>query len=190
MVLDIEPDLITLGKYLGGGMPFGAFGGRKSIISVYDPSSPKSMIHNGTFQNNTVMLNAGYVGLSEVYTSDAVDILNQRGEDIRQKLQNVFKGTKFSVLGRGSLMCIHATSTGLQSSQISCREDITAVDEIELRRLFWLELLNAGFWVHPRGSIALNLQTPDDAIKEFLQAIAIFCKKYESLIALPVGKRD
>lgn len=183
-VLDITPDLITMGKYLGGGMPFGAFGGRKDIMSVYDPSSPGSMIHNGTFQNNTIMLNAGYVGLSEVYTPEAVEMLNQRGENMRHKLEEIFRGTKFSVLGRGSLMCIHATKTGLQPSQITCRKDITDVDELELRRLFWLEMLNQGFWVHPRGSIALNLQIPNDAIASFLEAVTSFCNKHEMLIAV------
>lgn len=34
----ITPDLTTLGKYVGGGMPFGAFGGRKDIMSLFDPS--------------------------------------------------------------------------------------------------------------------------------------------------------
>ncbi|KAI6084767.1 PLP-dependent transferase [Hypoxylon rubiginosum] len=184
-LVGIEPDLVTLGKYLGGGMPFGAFGGRADIMSVYDPSVTGSLTHNGTFQNNTIMLNAGYVGLSEVYTPDVVELLNNRGEHMRRKLAEVFKGTKFCVTGRGSLMCVHATNTGMQPSQMTCKDDINAVDALDLRKLFWLDMLDAGFWVQPRGSIALNLQIPDEAIKEFIDATARFCDKYRDLVVLP-----
>ncbi|KAI1375624.1 PLP-dependent transferase [Hypoxylon crocopeplum] len=183
-LVGVEPDLVTMGKYLGGGLPFGAFGGRADIMSVYDPSSPGYLTHNGTFQNNTVMLNAGYIGLSKVYTPDAVELLNNRGEDMRRKLADVFKGTKFCVTGRGSLMCVHATNTGLQPSHMTCKDDIMSVDALDLRKLFWLDMLDAGFWVQPRGSIALNLQIPDEAISEFVEAVAKFCSKYKELIAL------
>lgn len=166
-------------------MPFGAFGGRADIMSVYDPSVTGSLTHNGTFQNNTIMLNAGYVGLSEVYTPDVVELLNNRGEHMRRKLAEVFKGTKFCVTGRGSLMCVHATNTGMQPSQMTCKDDINAVDALDLRKLFWLDMLDAGFWVQPRGSIALNLQIPDEAIKEFIDATARFCDKYRDLVVLP-----
>ncbi|KAI8294281.1 putative aminotransferase [Colletotrichum sp. SAR11_240] len=65
---DLAPDMKTFGKYLGGGMPFGAFGGRRDVMAVYDPRMQGSLAHSGTFQNNTLMLNAGYTGLSEVFT--------------------------------------------------------------------------------------------------------------------------
>src|SRR4051794_14515066 len=89
-LLSIKLDMITFGKYLGGGMPFGAFGGREDIMKVYDPREPGALGHSGTFQNNTLMLNAGYVGLSTVYTEDAVAMLNSRGEKLRDRLRKIF----------------------------------------------------------------------------------------------------
>lgn len=176
--------MTTLGKYLGGGMPFGAFGGRADIMSVYDPTAPRSLVHNGTFQNNTVMLNAGYVGLSEVYVPRVVEAFNKRGDVLREKLAGVFEGTRLSITGRGSLMCVQATRCGLRPSQIKCKDDIIAEDDLDLRRLFWMDMVNAGFWVQPRGSLALNLQMPDEAMAEFVEAVGMFVDRHRQLIAL------
>ena len=63
--LGILPDLTTLGKYLGGGMSFGAFGGRADIMERFDPRRPDAFQHAGTFNNNVLTMAAGYVGLTE-----------------------------------------------------------------------------------------------------------------------------
>lgn len=183
-LLDVQPDMTTLGKYLGGGMPFGAFGGPESVMSVYDPRVSGSLAHSGTFQNNTLMLRAGFVGLSEVYTPDAVHSLNARGDALRERLNGCFRGTKFSVTGRGSLMCIHPMNSGTTAENISCLDDISQVEDRDLRTLFWLEMLDAGYWIPARGSVALNLQTPQEALDGFVKAITEFCEKHKELVAV------
>ena len=183
-LLDVQPDMITLGKYLGGGMPFGAFGGLESIMSVYDPRVSGSLAHSGTFQNNTLMLRAGFVGLSEVFTPVAVHALNARGDTLRERLNACFQGTKFSVTGRGSLMCIHPLDGGNTAENISCLDDISRVESRELRTLFWLEMLDAGYWIPARGSVALNLQTPDEALDGFIRAVGEFCEKHKDLVSV------
>jgi glutamate-1-semialdehyde 2,1-aminomutase len=50
-VLGITPDLTTFGKYLGGGLAFGAFGGRADLMSRFDPSRADAIPHGGTFNN-------------------------------------------------------------------------------------------------------------------------------------------
>ncbi|KAJ5789940.1 uncharacterized protein N7518_006951 [Penicillium psychrosexuale] len=181
-VLGIKPDLITLGKYLGGGLPFGAFGGRRDIMDVYNPLTPGALIHSGTFQNNTLMLHAGYAGLSEVYTAEVIQSLNAQGDDLRERLQRVFAGSKFCVTGRGSLMCVHVTNTGLRAEQITCRDDFVGVEATDLKQLFWLELVNAGFWVQNRGSITLNIAMTTTALDAFVEAVEEFCKRHRSLV--------
>ena len=42
------PDLTTLGKYLGGGLSFGAFGGRADLMAAFDPARPDALFHAGT----------------------------------------------------------------------------------------------------------------------------------------------
>ena len=54
-ILSLKPDLTTFGKYLGGGLAFGAFGGSADVMSVYDPRKQDSLSHSGTFNNNTLI---------------------------------------------------------------------------------------------------------------------------------------
>src|SRR5207245_2146518 len=48
----VIPDMTTLGKYIGGGMSFGAFGGTAAIMALFDPRQPNFLPHAGTFNNN------------------------------------------------------------------------------------------------------------------------------------------
>ena len=70
-MLGITPDLTSLGKYIGGGMSFGAFGGRADIMSRFDPRRADALPHAGTFNNNILTMSAGVVGLEQVYTPEA-----------------------------------------------------------------------------------------------------------------------
>ncbi|KAJ5332492.1 hypothetical protein MYU51_019107 [Penicillium brevicompactum] len=182
--LDVEPDLITLGKYLGGGLPFGAFGGRRDIMDVFNPLTPGALVHSGTFQNNTLMLHAGFAGLTEVYSPEVAQAFNARGDELRQRLQELFAGTKLCVTGRGSLMCIHATQTGLLPEHIDCKDTVAAVEATDLKELFWLELVNAGFWVQSRGSITLSIVMPALITDTFVSAVREFCRKHTTLISV------
>ena len=51
--------MTTLGKYIGGGMSFGAFGGRADIMELFDPAAPDALPHAGTFNNNVLTMAAG-----------------------------------------------------------------------------------------------------------------------------------
>ena len=179
--LGITPDLCTLGKYLGGGMPFGGFGGRRDVMDVYSPLRGL-LAHSGTFQNNTLMLCAGYTGLKEVYTNEAVQSLNAKGDILRHRLQKVFAGSKFCVTGRGSMLCIHATESGLLPDQIQCRDNVADVEAVDLKKLFWIEMVGSGFWVQVRGMITLNIAITEEVLDAFVEAVESFCRKYSDLI--------
>ena len=58
-LLGIEPDLTTLAKFVGGGLPFGAFGGRTELMRRFDPSRPDALQHGGTFNNDVLTMAAG-----------------------------------------------------------------------------------------------------------------------------------
>src|SRR5262249_48301091 len=75
----ILPDLTTLGKYVGGGMSFGAFGGRAELMEHFDPHRPDAFQHAGTFNNNVLTMNAGLAGLTEIYTPERARSLNASG---------------------------------------------------------------------------------------------------------------
>ena len=137
----ITPDLTTVGKYLAGGMSFGAFGGRHDLLAHFDPSSPAPLVHPGTFNNNVLSMSAGIAGLTQVLTDERLVALNTRGDAVRQRLNEV--AGPFTVTGRGSLMTIH-------------HPDAAA------KELMFFELVARGLWLARRGMITLSLPIEDE----------------------------
>src|SRR5690606_10086662 len=105
----IKPDFVTLGKYLGGGASFGAFGGRADLLDRFDPGSPGAFSHGGTFNNNMLSMAGGYAGFTQVLTEVAVTAVNERGDRMRTRMNDALEkyGVEGVVLGRGSLMNLH-----------------------------------------------------------------------------------
>lgn len=86
--LGLRPDLVTLGKWVGGGMTFGAFGGRRDgPMAMFDPSSG-ILSHSGTFNNNVITMAAGCAGM-DIYTEDEVLRLNALGQSLQSGINNV-----------------------------------------------------------------------------------------------------
>ena len=88
--LGIQPDLMTLGKWVGGGMSFGAFGGRRDIMEMYDPSKSGSLAHAGTFNNNVISMAAGCAGC-KVLDEETTGRLNDLGESLKEMVTDVVK---------------------------------------------------------------------------------------------------
>ena len=181
-ILGLKPDLTTFGKYLGGGLAFGAFGGRADIMAVYDPRSPNSLAHSGTFNNNTLVMHAGFIGLSEIWKQEVAVEFNMLGDYFRRELQRISEGTKMSVTGRGTIIGIHFSTSGV--AEISCREDID--EDWELKDLFFMELMEDGFWNTRRGSIALILGTPKSELDRYVASVEKFLERHRSLVALEI----
>jgi glutamate-1-semialdehyde 2,1-aminomutase len=107
-----EADLTTFGKVIGGGYPVGAVGGSAEVMSVFDPTRGKPrMPHYGTFNANPVTMAAGVATLEQV-TPESYDHLNQLGESVRSRLNELFRRTGFEaqVTGSGSLFRILMTA--------------------------------------------------------------------------------
>ena len=187
----IRPTLTTLGKYIGGGLPFGAFGGSRDVMAVYDPRRAGALAHSGTFQNNTLMLHAAHAAMSRVYTPARADEHSVRGDAFRARLQHAVRGTRLAFTGIGSLACLHASERwgraadveGSWGASISCKEEGEPEDE-DLKTLFWLYMLERGFWVQHRGHIALILDIPQEVLDRFVVAVGDFVKQHEPLLKL------
>jgi glutamate-1-semialdehyde 2,1-aminomutase len=180
--MGLEPDLVTLGKYLGGGLAFGAFGGREEIMKVYDPRVAGGLAHSGTFNNNTLAMCVGHAGLKGVYTEEVCVEFNAKGDGFRERLKEVAKGTRLSLTGRGSLIGLHFTEDGLQD--ITCGEDLEGRERPDLRDLFWFEMLEARFWTTRRGLIAMILGTPDEELDRFVQAVKAFVERHRDIMVV------
>ncbi|KAH7405979.1 pyridoxal phosphate-dependent transferase [Phaeosphaeria sp. MPI-PUGE-AT-0046c] len=176
----LQPDLTTLGKFLGGGITFGAFGGREEVMRVYDPRGLKALGHSGTFNNNTLGMAAGYTGLSQVYTPAACGDFNAMGDRLREALQELSQGTKMTVSGLGTIMGIHFLHDG--KKELKTYRD--RHEDSDLRRLFWFEMMEDGFWMTERGSIAIILGTPWEELERFVGCVRAFLERHGDLMKL------
>ncbi|KAK7531689.1 pyridoxal phosphate-dependent transferase [Phyllosticta citribraziliensis] len=173
-MMGLSPDLTTLGKYLGGGLAFGAFGGREHVMRVYDPRERDALAHSGTFNNNTLAMHAGFAGLSRVYTPEASESLTRVGEDLLRRLRTVTQGTKATFTGMGSIMSLHITDSGI----------CDAGEREDLKELFWLEMMESGFWITRRGMLALILDTPQADLDRFVDTVSAFLQRHGELLAV------
>ncbi len=166
-MLDLKPDLVTLGKWVGGGMSFGAFGGCKELMSMFDPSAPEALPHAGTFNNNVLSMNAGIAALTEAFTPEISSELHQKGEALRERLNSLFveTGVGLCASGTGSLLNLHPVEGPVRSPT-----SLDAADD-RVRELLFLELLDRGFYVARRGFIALTVAVTDSDLDAFVAAL-------------------
>ena len=182
--LGIAPDMTTLGKYIGGGISCGAFGGRAEIMARYDPSKPGAFVHHGTFNNNVLMLRAGAAGLERVFTPPVQVALNETGDALRAALNGLGArhGAAFQVSGLGSLMTMHFQREPLRSIR-----DIRPRDE-RLRQLLHLDLIGKGFYTTRRGYMALSLAIAEADRAGLIEAVDDFLTHHGHLLeTVPEG---
>ena len=164
--LGIEPDLTTLGKYIGGGLAFGAFGGRAELMRRFDPTQPHPLPHAGTFNNAVLTMAAGAAGLTQVYTADEVERLNALGDRLRDRL-NAFaaeRDVEFSATGYGSMVGLHFTRRPIRRSS-----DSPAAEE--QHALMHLDLLEHGYSYARRGFVALSVPIDETDVDGFANSI-------------------
>lgn len=176
----LKPDLKTFGKWLGGGLAFGAFGGRADLMAAFDPRLSTSVSHSGTFNNNTLVTHAGYVGLTQLYTSEQAERFTEVGEELRNRLNEVTQGTKICFTGIGTAMAVHITETGTR--EILRGSDI--VDIQDLMDLFWYEMTEQNFWIARRGFMALIWGTPQEEFDRYVDAVKKFVTDHKELVTL------
>jgi len=178
--LNITPDLTTLGKYLGGGMSFGAFGGRSDVLQLFDPRRPGALPHAGTFNNNVVTMAAGIAALTKVFTPAAAEALSVRGDGLRARVNGLCRerGARFQFTGIGSLMAAHATDRPIRTPGDAARAD-RAVEA-----LFFFDMLERGVYLARKGFIALSLPVGDAEVDHFVDAVESFLDARRDLLRL------
>lgn len=141
---NIKPDLTCLGKVIGGGMPVGAFGGRKDVMQYIAPTGP--VYQAGTLSGNPVAMAAGYACLS---------LLKEEGNEKRlasktKQLADGFKqladkhGVPLLVTQVGGMFGFFFT----EQEVVTCYEDVTKCDVERFKRFFHL-MLDHGVYLAP-----------------------------------------
>ena len=162
----IRPDLTTLGKVIGGGLPVAAFGGRADVMELLDPRRPGFLPQAGTLNGHPLGMAAGVATLA-LLTPEVYAELDRRGERTREGLRALFAEHEIpaQVTGVSSLMQIHFTSDPVRSSRDVQRTDARR------RKEFVLGLCNHGVLLNSRGMAALSTPVGEAEIDEFLEAV-------------------
>lgn len=155
----VTPDMTTLGKYLGGGMTFGAFGGRRDIMATFDPATGGALTQAGTFNNNVVSMAAANATLESELTPDRLAATNERGDRLRCRLNEVFEeaGVPLWSTGTGSMLCIHA-------------------GDDRLLELLFHRALTDGMYIARRGFMALSMALTDEHTNTLARTVSDWAK--------------
>lgn len=174
----ITPDMTTLGKYVGGGMSFGAFGGKAELMALFDPRRADALPHAGTFNNNVLTMAAGYAALTEVYTPEAAARLNASGDALRERLNAICAKADVAMqfTGIGSMLAVHMQRGPLLSPADAARGNMPA------KELFFFDMLKAGYWIARRGMMALCLPLEAADYDGYAAAVEEFVVSRRSLL--------
>jgi glutamate-1-semialdehyde 2,1-aminomutase len=159
----VRPDLTCLGKMIGGGFPLGAFGGRRDIMAMFDPSAGRPAIpHPGSHNANPIGMVAGTATL-DLLTPTILTQLNARAAAFRSDLTAAFgeAGIPVQVTGLGSLFAMHLTGRPVRSYRDTLNADA------DLRHQIFLGLFNEGVLIDPRGVGNLSTAIGDDELRQF-----------------------
>jgi len=153
-ILGIKPDLSTFGKIIGGGLPVGAFGGKREIMEKLSPSGP--VYQAGTLSGNPLAMSAGFAALS--YIKEHPEIYVQL-EKASMYLENGFKENlkairkNYAMNRVGSMMCVFFTEKPVNDFKSALTSNT------ELYGKYFHEMLNRGIYLAPAQFEALFVST-------------------------------
>jgi glutamate-1-semialdehyde 2,1-aminomutase len=171
--LGIDADLVTYGKVIGGGLPVGAFGGRKKIMQHIAPLG--SVYQAGTLSGNPLAMIAGYTVLSELRKHPEIfEELNQKTAYLRNGIDEVLSktGRDYRINRFGSMISIHFSSEDINDFSSASRSDIPLFNKM------FHYLLERGIYLPPSAyeSWFLNNAINYADLDETIGKIADFCK--------------
>ena len=140
-ITGVKPDLVTLGKVIGGGMPVGAFGGRKDIMAKLSPEGP--VYQAGTLSGNPVAMAAGHAALRKLkQNARIIAVLNERAKRLVEGMQAAAKeqGITMQVDTRGTMFGFYFNENPVKNFADATKSDA------ELFAKFHAGMLERGFY--------------------------------------------
>lgn len=153
-ILGIEPDLTTFGKIIGGGLPVGAFGGKKEIMSMIAPLG--SVYQAGTLSGNPLAMAAGYSVLSHIKEHPEIYIQLEKSssyleEGFKENLKLLNK--HFTINRVGSMLCMFFTDKEVPDFKTA------TTSNTELYAKYFHFMLNEGIYLPPAQFEAMFIST-------------------------------
>jgi glutamate-1-semialdehyde 2,1-aminomutase len=161
----VTPDLTTMGKIVGGGLPVAAFGGRADIMDLLSPERDGGLSQVGTFNGNPMGAAAGVAALRAL-TDAEYRRLEALGGRAREGLQATFDRHDVAahVTGMASLFQVHFTGRPVTDYRSAATADAN------MARTFFLGMLNEGILLAPRGAGAVCTPMGDPEVDALLAA--------------------
>ncbi|MFT5949925.1 MAG: glutamate-1-semialdehyde 2,1-aminomutase [Francisella sp.] len=171
-IYSVKPDMTTLGKIIGGGMPVGAFGGRKEIMQLVAPAGP--VYQAGTLSGNPIAMTAGLATLEKISQPDFYDELSAKATKLADGLNEAAESTDFA---------FHAKSIGgmfglyfcKKSAQIDTFSDLGKTN-LKLFNSFFAFMLENGVYLAPSSYEAgfISIAHSDEDIQKTVDLAKVF----------------
>lgn len=170
--MKLDPDIVTLGKIVGGGMAIGVMCGKKEIMEFADTigkkKSERSYVGGGTFSANPVSMVAGYSTLSELKNAKSVySKIDSIGDYARKEITKVFDG-KVAVTGKGSLFMTHFLQNGID--EIKNSTDAAKCNGAALHQYHFKMIAHDGIFFLPGKLGAISNAHSKEDIKKMVRA--------------------
>jgi glutamate-1-semialdehyde 2,1-aminomutase len=164
---NLSPDMVTLAKALGGGLPSGAIGGTEEVMEIVRSGKVNQV---GTYNGNPLTMAAARASLFEVLTPDAYDHLNKLNDHLLTGCDAVLK--KYDLpgytVGISSKGCVTFSPV-----EITDYESFKANQDGEITELAWLYAMNRGIYMTPGREEEWTLSV-QHTIEDCDQYIAMF----------------
>jgi glutamate-1-semialdehyde 2,1-aminomutase len=160
---NVMPDITTLGKIIGGGLPVGAYGGRKDIMSKVAPEGP--VYQAGTLSGNPLAMAAGLAAIKKLGAKNFYKELSDKGKIFSSRLIPIIDRYNDRVQFKSieSIFCLYFTD----NKNITTVDDVRKCD-MKLFGKFHSAMLNRGIYLSPSGyevGFLSSAHTEDDMIK-------------------------
>jgi glutamate-1-semialdehyde 2,1-aminomutase len=171
--MDLDPDIVTLGKIVGGGFPIGVICGKDEVMKITDINSnnrlDRSYIGGGTFSANPITMTSGRTMLKflKKNSGPVYKKIGKLGEEARRGLSKIFQD-KATVTGMGSLFMPHFLANGV--TQVTNAEDASRCSTEILKKYHFELIAKDGIFFLPGKLGAISYVHSEADIKKLLEA--------------------
>lgn len=164
-LLGLRPDLLLMGKIIGGGYPVGAVGGRSDLMELTASSHPGALKHSGTFNGNPVTMAAGIASM-KLLDASAIELLNTRAERLGRQIEAAGRTHDISLVAtrHGSILQVHFSDVAPTDATWIQREPPAAIAALHT------SLLLHGVFTAPRGMLNMSTALTDSDLERVVAA--------------------
>lgn len=168
---NVTPDMVALGKVVGGGLPIGVFAGKREMMELASPIGGElpsdHVFHSGTFNGCPTVLAAGLATIEVLKKPESYRHINWVADEVKKQMTDSFKDNQIEAQVIGSASMFQCLFT---QQQVRNYRDIASADS-KKRVNFDLELINNGVYVRPGRTYYTSLAHTKTDLKKTSEAV-------------------